>query len=221
MQVFKVLNQDQLETIRKAFDELDWKDGRDTARGGAKKIKNNLQAYPTDPAFAPINEVVNQIVFNSLVRTYVYAKNVVGLRANSYSAGQTYGWHVDLSHMGKSRTDMSFTLFVSDPESYEGGELEMTSLGMSMKVKPKAGEMVIYPTGVLHQVAPVTSGIRLAVVGWIESFIADDEAREALYKIAIARGLLNSHVSAKTEITADNAEMVNETYHQLIRILSS
>jgi PKHD-type hydroxylase len=221
MQVFKVLNQEQIDLIRKKFEVLEWKDGRDTARGGAKKIKNNLQAYPEDPNFSSISEIVTNIIHNSLISSYVYPKNIVGLRANSYTAGQTYGWHVDLSHMGKSRTDMSFTIFISDPDSYEGGELEMTSLGMNLKVKPQAGEIVIYPTGILHQVAEVKSGTRLAIVGWIESFIPNDEAREALYKLSIMRGLVTSHVKSNTEISSDNAELITESYHQLVRILSA
>lgn len=221
MQVFKVLNEAQIKMVRDSFKDLNWQDGRDTARGGAKKIKNNLQAYPADPAFKPISDFIDQILLHSLVSNYVYAKNIVGLRANSYSVGQTYGWHVDMSHMGKSRTDMSFTLFISDPEDYEGGELEMTSLGMNLKIKPKAGEIVVYPTGILHQVVEVTRGTRLAVVGWIESFIPNDEAREALYKLSIAKGLLNSHVTSGTELTAQNAELVNESYQQLIRIMSA
>jgi len=220
MQVFKVLNEDQLALIRTSFQALDWKDGKDTARGGAKDIKNNLQAYPGDPNFKPIEDIINQILFHSLVNKYVYAKNVVGLRANSYSVGQTYGWHVDLSHMSKSRTDMSFTLFISDPEDYDGGELEMNSLGMNLKIKPKAGEIVVYPTGILHQVAEVTRGTRLAVVGWIESFIPSDDSREALYKFAVGKGLVDSHVRSGTEITEENAALLHEAYNQLIRVLS-
>jgi PKHD-type hydroxylase len=220
MQLFKILNDEQIDMLRATFCELDWKDGKGSARGSAKDIKNNYQAYPGQDAFKPITEIITKTIFTSKVKNYAFAKEIVGLRANKYGVGQTYGWHVDMSHMNGKRTDMSFTLFLSDPDTYEGGELMMKTLGSSVQVKPKAGEMVIYPTGLLHQVNPVTKGERLGVVGWIESFIPDDDERAALFNLSEILNKLRLHVEKKEDIDRDSYEFMNQTYFQLIRKFS-
>lgn len=220
MQLFRVLSDEQLEQVRDTFTKLDWKDGKGSARGAAKDIKNNLQAYPKDGNFEQITEIISKTIFTSKIKNYAYAKEVVGLRANKYGPGQTYGWHVDMSHMHGKRTDMSFTLFISDPDTYVGGELMMKTLGSTVSVKPKAGEMVLYPTGVLHQVNPVVEGERLGIVGWIESFIPDDVARMSLFNLSEVLAKLNLHVKDDKPIDKEDSELLNQTYYQLVRRFS-
>nr|GGH94500.1 hypothetical protein GCM10011355_08830 [Aquisalinus luteolus] len=101
--------------------------------------------------------------------------------------GGHYGNHTDNAIMGKGtgrlRTDISFTLFLSPPDSYEGGELVVDLPGYTQTLKPDAGDLVLYPSSSIHQVAPVTSGIRLACVGWIESLVRDSFQREILFDL--------------------------------------
>ena len=113
---------------------------------------------------------------------------------NRYGAGETYGMHVDDPVMGEGeariRTDLSFTLFLSDPESYEGGALVIDGLDGEREVKLPAGSMLIYATGQLHRVVPVTAGERLACVGWVQSLIRRDDQRELLFDLARVRGAM-------------------------------
>ena len=110
---------------------------------------------------------------------------------NRYEAGQAYGRHVDDAIMGpettRIRTDLSFTLFLSDPGTYEGGSLVVEGLDGDRQARLPAGSLVLYPTGALHEVEPVTSGIRLAGVGWVQSLIRRPDQREILFDLARAR----------------------------------
>lgn len=220
MQLFKVLNDEQLKLIRDTFEELDWKDGKGSALGAAKDIKNNWQAYPNDEKFGPISEIMQNIVFKTNVKNYMHAKHLMGLRANKYGPGQTYGWHIDMTHMQGHRTDMSFTLFLSDPDTYEGGELVLKSLGSEVKVKPKAGEMIIYNTSLLHQVNPVVSGERLGIVGWVESFVSDDDARLSIFNLSTVLNALQKNVKEEKVTDKKVVEILNQTHSQLLRKFS-
>jgi PKHD-type hydroxylase len=220
MQLFKVLNDEQIKMFRETCDKLEWKDGKGSARGAAKDIKKNQQAYPSDKNFKPISDIITKTVFSSMIKNYAFAKEIVGLRANKYGPGETYGWHVDMSHMNGKRTDMSFTLFLSDPDTYVGGELMMKTMGSTVSVKPKAGEMVIYPTGILHQVTPIQSGVRLGIVGWIESFIPDDVARASLFNLSEVLAKVSLHLDKGEKLEKETQETLNQTYYQLIRRFS-
>ena len=112
-----------------------------------------------------------------------------------YRGGHTYGAHVDDPLMQgdggqRFRTDLSFTLFLSDPGSYEGGALVLESRTLAHRVKLAAGSMIIYPSGRLHRVEPVTDGERLACVGWVQSAIRREEHRDALFDLSQVRGSL-------------------------------
>lgn len=100
-----------------------------------------------------------------------------------YTPGMSYGTHVDNAVMAGKRTDLSFTLFLSDPRSYEGGELVMQDNGAERAFKLPAGQMILYPTSVPHRVAEVASGARLAAVGWVRSYIRDTGEREILFDL--------------------------------------
>jgi PKHD-type hydroxylase len=116
------------------------------------------------------------------------------------------------------RTDLSFTLFLAEPDTYDGGELMTDEDGHVRKFKPNAGQMLLYPTGVLHQVAPVLKGERIAIVGWISSLIPSHESRETLNRMnrAIAQ-LKDSH-----NIDSDDPQYqrLNYTYYQVMRLLT-
>jgi PKHD-type hydroxylase len=217
MRMFKVLSDEEVAQICSQLENLQWQDGKETAIGGAKDIKNNQQITLRDPGFKSIAELINKKIMDkqSSLRSYAYPRVVVGMRANRYSEGQTYGWHVDFSHMDGYRTDMSFTLFLADPDSYEGGGLEITHGQYKTSVKGKPGEMVIYSTGLLHQVAPVTKGVRTCIVGWINSFIPIEECRAALFTMAMNNAKLKKELGDREEI-----KQINYAYFQLQRYLS-
>jgi len=155
-----------------------------------------------------------------LVKKYAFAKEIVGLRANKYGVGDTYGWHIDMALMAGKRTDLSFTIFINDPEDYDGGELELEALGAKVSAKPKAGEMIIYPTGLLHRVAPITRGTRLGIVGWIESFVRDDDARTCLYQLSNSLTDVRLNLEKSKPLPENAFDKFNQTHMQLVRILS-
>jgi PKHD-type hydroxylase len=217
MRMFKCLNAEELASVLETIEKLEWQDGKETAIGGAKDIKNNQQITLKNPAFRPIVDLVSKKILDksSIIRSYAFPRVVVGVRANRYTVGQTYGWHVDVSHMEGHRTDMSFTLFLKDPKSYQGGGLEITHGQYKTSLKGQPGEMVIYPTGLLHQVAPVTEGERVCIVGWINSFILTEECRQALFTIAVNNGKLKKELGDREEL-----KQINYAFFQLQRFLS-
>jgi PKHD-type hydroxylase len=199
--------------------ELTWEDGRGSAKGSAREIKSNLQAYPKDPKFKPFAQMLNAVINgDTAAKAAAFPKAVVGVRANKYVPGDTYGWHVDMSHMNGHRTDLSFTLFLSEPDTYEGGELMTDEDGHVRKFKPAAGQMLLYPTGVLHQVAPVLEGERIGLVGWISSLIPSHESRETLRRLQLAI----SRVKEAHNIDSDDPhwKRLNYSYMQIMRLLT-
>lgn len=169
--------------------------GKRTASGEARKVKANRQAEGADPAVEALAAFVRKALDrHPIVQGYVRPARWSRLMFNRYGAGETYGMHVDDPMMGEPdgrlRTDLSFTLFLSDPASYEGGALVVDGLEGEREVKLPAGSLVIYATGQLHRVEPVTSGERLACVGWVQSLIRRDDQRELLFDLSRVRGAM-------------------------------
>ncbi len=122
------------------------------------------------------------------MRTLVRPVRWSNLIFSRYAPGQQYGLHTDNASMYDAngcplRTDVSFTLFLSDPESYEGGALLIQDLAGDREFRPRAGSAVFYPTGLLHRVTPVTAGVRLACVGWVQSLVRRPDQREILFDL--------------------------------------
>ena len=219
MKLVTALSKEKAAEYLKLTEELDWQDGRASAKGGAKEIKSNFQAYPRDPNFKPFAQMINAVIMGEgAVKNAAFPKAIVGVRANKYVPGDTYGWHVDYSHMNGYRTDMSFTLFLAEPDTYEGGELMTDEDGHVRKFKPAAGQMLLYPTGVLHQVAPVLEGERIGIVGWISSLIPSHESRETLSRMnqAMAR-LKDAH---NIDGDDEHFKRLNYSYFQMMRLLT-
>ena len=130
----------------------------------------------------------------------------------------TYGWHVDDPVMGQGphyRTDVSCTIFLSEPGEYDGGELMIRTAFGEQKVKLKAGDGVIYSSGTLHQVAEVTRGVRLVAIGWVQSMVRDPAQREILFELAGARDKLLADAPAMPQTDA-----VDHAYINLVRMWS-
>jgi PKHD-type hydroxylase len=161
-------------------------DGRTTAGWHAREVKHNLQARRggvVDEALATIRRILlKHEVFAIAARP----KAIPRLSISRYEPGMTFGTHVDDALMDGVRTDLSFTLFLSDPESYQGGALVIDDAYGEREVKLPAGELFLYPSTTLHRVAPVTDGVRLAAVGWVRSFVRDPNQRELLFDLETA-----------------------------------
>jgi len=199
-----------LEPVIDGIYKFEFADGRDTARGSAKDIKQNFQITRANKHANRLIDKIEAIISAAApVQQYTFAKQIVGTRIASYKDGGHYGWHVDMATMNGLRTDLSFTLFLTEPDSYEGGELQMDVDGKVRTFKGKAGQIVVYPTGVLHQVTPVTSGERLVVVGWINSSIRHEEDRKAVYKLGREVARLKELVKDPTEVDQLNYLYMN------------
>lgn len=178
-----VLTPAEAATLCREAQGLAFEDGKLTAGRFAQEVKANDQAAASPERDAILEKVskalMGNALFHSAARPFALSKFIL----SRYRVGQTYGLHVDNAMMGNLRTDLSFTLFLAPPETYEGGALIVEDRFESRAVKLAAGDMILYSSGTLHCVAPVQSGERIAVVGWIQSLIRDDKQREILFDL--------------------------------------
>jgi PKHD-type hydroxylase len=184
LQIAEILTRQQVTELRAALAaaEAGFVSGKATAGWYARDVKNN------DQASGPAAEKALALAREALLKHPVFAaaarpKAFVRMLVSRYRPGMSYGTHVDSALMEGQRTDLSFTLFLSEPESYEGGELVIEENDGDTAIKLAAGSAVLYPTTNLHRVAEVTSGERLAIVGWVRSFIRSAEQREMLFEL--------------------------------------
>lgn len=183
-----VLTADDIAKVTDRLNALNFVDGTTTAGWHAKLVKNNLQADRKQIDYQPLNKAVTEAIMrHPTFRMAARPRHITPLLFSRYRDGMEYGTHVDDPIMQGLRSDISFTLFLADPASYEGGELVMESSGGEQAYKPAAGEMIIYPSTTLHRVTPVTKGERVAAVGWCQSYIREAAHREILYDLDIAR----------------------------------
>lgn len=190
-----VLTTEDVAKVRETLDAAPLMDGKKTAGTEAKKVKANRQCDPADPKVQALMKFVRAALErNPTFQLYARPTKMTPLMFNVYGPGETYGLHIDEPMMGSGvnrlRSDFSFTLFLSDPATYEGGELVVTGTDGDRSVKPKAGSMVIYSTGDLHKVNPVTKGERRAAVGWVQSLVRRPDQREALFDLGRLRAVL-------------------------------
>lgn len=194
-----VLSRELLAEASGCLKELRWEDGRNTAGANARRVKRNEQADLSSRAGSRLrDQIMDAVTRHPVVEAYARPLKFAPPLISRTGEGGTYGLHIDNPVMGRSesrlRTDLSFTLFLSEPGSYEGGELEIETVLRTESVKLPAGSMVIYPSTELHRVAPVTSGERLVFVSWIQSLIRDGAQRAVLFditnlKVSLARAL--------------------------------
>jgi PKHD-type hydroxylase len=187
--IANVLDTETLETAHQLSATLRWEDGARTAGKTARQVKKNQQADLTSRSGVKLRELMRDaIVGHPVLRAAAHPARFSKLLLSKTGEGGGYGMHVDNAFMpagdGMMRTDLSFTLFLSDPQDYEGGELQIEHAEQSMQLKPSAGDLVLYPSTSLHQVNQVTSGERLVCVGWIESRIKRADDREILFDLA-------------------------------------
>lgn len=186
-----MLPDDLLEESRKIFDTNEFENGGATAGWHAKLVKRNLQLSAGQPEVQALQEkLLSHFARHRVINMAALPKHFRPLLFNRYETGMSYGSHVDDAIMGLTpqggeagRADISFTVFLSDPESYDGGELVIESSAGEQAYKLQAGQGVLYPSTSLHRVAEVTRGVRLAAVGWVQSFVRDAGQRELLFEL--------------------------------------
>lgn len=214
-----VLSSEQVAHARRQLDSANWADGRVTAGQQSAQVKKNLQLLESDPVAHELGSLIQEALStNGLFNAAALPLRVFPPLFNQYRGGQSFGNHVDNAlrqipgTMTRIRTDLSATLFLSEPGEYDGGELIVEDTYGVQTVKLPAGHMVLYPSSSLHRVEPVTRGSRIASFFWIQSIVKDDGARTLLFDLDTAIQRLGNDVP-------DHASVVQLTsvYHNLIR----
>jgi PKHD-type hydroxylase len=216
-----LLTREELATINARLDGVAWVDGRETASGATRKIKNNLQLGSDDPLSLELGEMVKTALLrNELFRAAAFPDRVAPIRFAAYGPGMSYGWHADLAHMRFDglvvRADVACTVFLAQPDTYQGGELAIRLPVGELRVKFQAGDAVVYPATTMHRVEPVTAGTRRVALTWIQSLIPVAEHRELLFDMSQAVGRLR-------ERDAENEELIrlNVIYQNFARLLAT
>lgn len=215
-----VLTREQVAAMRAAIDAADWVDGRATVGSQGAQVKHNRQLPEASPAAVE----QGRIVLQALAANPVFFAAALPLRTvpplfNRYAGGETYGLHVDGSVRripGPApwlRTDVSSTLFLCDPEDYDGGELVVVDTYGEHEVKLPAGDMIVYPSTSLHRVEPVTRGERVCSFFWTQSMVRDDAQRALLFDMDQAIQKLRARHGETEETVALTGQ-----YHNLLRM---
>ena len=192
----QLLNAEEIGFIKKELEKENqgWEDGKNTAGTHASTEKYNLQLNRKSDLSNKLSFLVKQKILNDvLIKSFTLPKHIHGIMFTKSSKGMRYGRHIDNAYMSSGRADLSFTIFLSEKNQYEGGELLIENLTSENKFKLNKGEIIIYPSTYLHSVKEVLNGERIVCVGWIESYIKSIEEREYLFDLdAGARSLLQS-----------------------------
>ncbi|MDB4654766.1 Fe2+-dependent dioxygenase [bacterium] len=193
----------------------DWQDGSLTAGAHAKGGKRNSQLNDESPLREEIHELVERAMWNHpVVKGFCLPRKLHRFLISKTEKDGGYETHVDNAYMSSGRSDLSFTLSLTDETRYEGGELEIDSLSESFPFKLKQGEIVIYPSTSLHRVSTVMSGVRTVCVGWIESYVKGENDRLCLFQLESgARAMLAKHGRS------DELDLIFLAYTNLLRRL--
>lgn len=181
-----VLGHEEAAALHDAAAALPYQDGRATAGRYARDVKENQQAAKSSALDAVLEKAREALNGHEVFRSVARPRRFTRMLVSRYEPGMAYGTHVDDAVMNGARTDLSFTLFLSPPEEYDGGGLVMEDAVESRQFCLAPGDAVLYPTSALHRVEPVTRGARLAVVGWVQSWVRDPAQREVLHDLDIA-----------------------------------
>ncbi len=220
IQVARVLDGVRLAACREALADADWVDGRVTAGHQSARAKDNEQL----PEVSPLAQRLGDVVLSALERNALFMSAALPQRVypplfNRYRGGQAFGAHVDNAVRAvagttiRLRTDLSATLFLADPASYDGGELVIEHAFGHERIKLPAGDLVLYPASSLHHVTPVTHGERLASFFWVQSLVRDDGRRRVLFDLDVALQRLGGRAGNEAEVL-----QLTGVYHNLLRL---
>jgi len=215
----EVLTLEQVADIRRRLEATQWVDGKATVGAQGAQVKHNRQL----PETSPVGLELGNIILKALVNNPLFFAAALPMRYmpplfNRYEGGEHYGFHIDGSVRSipgsnlNLRTDLSCTLFLCEPEEYDGGELVVSDTYGEHEVKLPAGDMILYPSSSLHKVEPVTRGARISSFFWIQSMVADDSKRTMLFE-------LDKNIQSVRARIGDTDEVVGLTghYHNLLR----
>jgi PKHD-type hydroxylase len=214
-----VLTPAQVAEMRHTLDHADWTDGRETVGPQGAQVKRNRQLPETSPVAAKLGEaILAALRSNALFVSAALPLRTVPPLFNRYEGGEHYGLHIDGALRAVAgaplplRTDVSCTLFLCEPEEYDGGELVVVDTYGTHEVKLPAGDLVLYPSTSLHRVEPVTRGVRTCSFFWVQSMVADDWQRSMLFE-------LDQNIQKLRARIGDTGEVVGLTghYHNLVR----
>ncbi len=219
LQIPDLLTADELAKCRQLLEQSEWVDGRVTAGHQSAQAKDNMQMPEDHPAAREMGEVI----LDALQRSQLFMAAALPLKVfpplfNRYQGGQSFGTHVDNAIRQvpgtphRVRTDLAATLFFSQPDEYDGGELLVDDTYGVHEVKLPAGSLILYPASSLHHVRPVTRGARLASFFWIQSMVRDDGRRTLLFDLDMAIQQLNEGGPS-----ASPAVRLTGIYHNLLR----
>ena len=215
----KLLTNEEINSIKTNINKEEklWENGKKTAGSFAANVKNNLQlSKNSEISKACTNLISKKILSNPLIKSFTLPKTIHGVMFTKSSQNMKYGRHIDNPYMSTGRADLSFTIFLTDKNQYQGGELIIENLNADNSFKLNSGEIIIYPSTYLHSVNEVKSGERLVCVGWIESYVKSIEEREFLFDLeAGAKGLLAKYGRS------DELDLVYKSYSNLLRLLGS
>ncbi len=216
----RILNEHELAQFRQHLEAADWQDGRVTAGSLSAAVKDNQQLEEdVEPALSLGNHLLRTLGSHAGFRAAALPEAIYPPKFNRYTGGGQYGPHVDAAVMTiraarrSLRCDLSATLFLSDPTDYEGGELCIRGEDGVREIKLPAGSMVLYPSGALHWVKPVTRGARLAAFFWIQSLVQDPAERALLLDLDSTIQVL----AARLPATDPQLLKLTELYHNLLR----
>jgi PKHD-type hydroxylase len=218
VRIDNVLSQEELDTLRSQLAGLKFEDGRSTAGEIAQRVKHNLQiTVDREPRARPAADLVTAAVNRNKTFTSATLPSKMSTPMfNFHETGMKYGNHVDNAIAGsqvfRMRTDIAVTVFLSQPEDYDGGELTVEDTYGVRRIKLPAGSAIVYPARSVHRVEPITRGTRLAAVFWVQSMVRDDARRNILFDIDVVVNSLSKRSSDLPEITA-----LSSCYHNLLR----
>ncbi|ABI40312.1 2OG-Fe(II) oxygenase [Shewanella sp. MR-4] len=217
IEIPNVFSKEEVNQLREELDARTWIDGNQTSGVMASTRKRNQQLDKDDPVALQIGELIMaRLLAHPLFVSAALPLQFYPPLFNRYQGGETFGYHIDnairSTSEGMVRTDLSATLFLSEPDTYQGGELVIQDTYGQQSIKLAAGSLVLYPSTSLHQVTPVTSGERTAAFMWLQSMVRDEGQRRLLFQ-------LDQSIQALTAQAASEQELFNLTgvYHNLLR----
>jgi len=220
IEIPEILSTEELSVARDLLAKGSFVGGKMSAGQEAVHVKNNQELDANDELVTPLNN----LIMGKLVQHPVYQAAALPLKIAApyyakYTKGMAYGKHIDDPVMGpvgqRYRSDISITIFLNEPDDYEGGELAIQTAFGEQTVKLNAGDAIMYPSSSTHQVKEVTRGERLVAVTWLQSMVRDPAKRELLYKLHQARELL-----LEKSVGSQETELVSNSYVNLVRMWS-
>jgi PKHD-type hydroxylase len=217
----KVLSPELIHQLNQALNQADWQDGKVTAGAQAAHTKNNRQLDENSPLAAQLRQqVLKALGENASFFSAALPKHIYPPLFNRYTGEHnSFGDHVDnaiRTHAASAqhlRTDLSFTLFLSKPNRYEGGALIIDNGLQGQGIKLPAGDLILYPSYIVHRVEPVTQGIRYACVSWVQSMVSNPQQRTVLHDLDRVIASLRSQHGESEE-----AVLLTQNYHNLLRM---